>query len=84
MSDIPLAALARVPGLLIRLVFSALKFKRMAKKSARKVRRGMIKAGMSREKAKTLADKYEETFSIRRLIAGATGGDGISSLFPFH
>ena len=83
MSDIPLAALARVPGLLIRLVFSALKFKRKAIKSARKVRKGMIRAGMNRDMAKSLTDDYEEMFSIRRLIDRATGGDGISSLFPF-
>jgi hypothetical protein len=83
MSDIPLAALARIPGLLIRLIYSALKFKRGAIRSARKVRKGMIKGGMSREMAKALTEKYEETFSIRRLMAGATGGDGLSSILPF-
>ena len=84
MSDLPLAAIARVPGLLIRLVFSALKFKRRAKKSAGKLRKGMIKGGMDRRMAKELAKKYEESFSIRRLIGQATGGDSdLSSFFPF-
>jgi hypothetical protein len=83
MSELPLAAMARIPGLLIRLVFSALKFKRRAIKSARKVRKGMIKGGMSREMAKALTEKYEETFSIRRLMAGATDGEGLSSFIPF-
>ena len=84
MSDgIPLSALARVPWLVIRLVFSALRFKRKAIKSARKVRKGLIRGGMSREKAKELTMKYEEIFSVRRLMAVATGGDGFSSFLPF-
>jgi len=84
MSDIPVAAIARVPGLLIRLVFSALKFKRRAKKSARKLQKGMVKGGMDRKMAKQLAMKYEESFSIRNLISQATGEDeGFSSFLPF-
>ncbi len=84
MSELPLAALARVPGLLIRLVFSALKFKRKAKKAARKLRKGMVKAGMDRATAARLSSRYEESFSIRRLISQATGdgSDGFS-FFPF-
>ncbi|MFO7619059.1 MAG: hypothetical protein R6W91_05330 [Thermoplasmata archaeon] len=84
MSDgIPLSALARVPWLVIRLVFSALRFKRKAIKSARKVRKGLIKGGMNRAKATELTAKYEEMFSIRKLLTGATGGNGISSILPF-
>ena len=84
MSDVPVAALARVPGLVIRLLFSAMKFKRRAKKAARKMRKGMIKGGMDRKLATLLASRYEETFSIRKLIGQATGDDGgISSFLPF-
>ena len=84
MSELPLATLARMPGLVLRIGFSALRFKRKAIKSARKVRKGMIKAGMDRKLAKDLTQRYEETFSIRRLMAGAAGErSGLSSLFPF-
>ena len=82
MSDFPIAAIARVPGLVIKLLFSALRFKRRAKKSARKMRKGMIKGGMNRKLATQLASRYEESFSIRRLI-GQTTGDDFSSIFPF-
>lgn len=84
MSEFPLAAIARVPGLVIRLLFSALKFKRKAKKAARKMRKGMIKGGMDRKLATQLAARFEESFSIRQLIGKATGDDsGVSSFFPF-
>ena len=84
MSDIPLGAIARVPGLVIRLVFTAMRFKSRAKKSARKLRRAMIKGGMSREMATRLAARYEESFSIRELIGKATGEEfHLSSFIPF-
>jgi hypothetical protein len=84
MSELPLAALARIPGLLIRLGFSALRFKRRAIKSARKMRKGMVKAGMDRKMARELSLAYEEAFSVRRLISQAAGGDGgLSSIIPF-
>jgi len=84
LSEIPVAAIVKIPGLVIRLLFSALKFKRRAKKSARKLRKGMIKGGMDRKMATLLASKYEESFSIRRLIGQTTGDDGgFSSFLPF-
>lgn len=84
MSELPLAALARIPGLVIKLGFSALRFKRKAIKSARKMRKGMIKGGMDRKMAKQLTLAYEESFSIRRLISQATGDEGgIASFMPF-
>ena len=82
MSELPLGAIARVPGLAIRLGFSSLKFKRSVKKSARRMRRGLIKGGMSKERANELVDKYEESLSIRRLINANMGGSGLSSI-PF-
>lgn len=82
MSELPLGAIARVPGLAIRLGFSALKFKRSVKKSARRMRRGLIKGGMSKERANELVCKYEESLSIRRLINANMGGSGLSSI-PF-
>jgi len=84
MSELPLAALARVPGLLIRLLFSALRFKRRAKKAARRLKKGMIKGGMDRKLAERLASMYEESVSIRRLIGQVSGEEGgLSSFLPF-
>ena len=83
MSRIPFGILARVPGLLIRLAFSALKFKRKVKKSARKMKKGLVKGGMSRERAKELVCKYEEDLSIRKFIKANMGGSGLPSIFPF-
>jgi hypothetical protein len=81
MSEFPLQALARVPGLVIRLFFTVLRMKRKAKKSARKLRKAMIKGGMDRKRAKELASKYEEGLSFRKLMKGVMGGTGSS--FPF-
>jgi len=82
MSDFPFEIVARIPGLLIRLVFSALKFKRSVKKSAKKMRKSMIKGGMSRERANELACKFEEGLSFRKLMKTAMGDSGLSSI-PF-
>ncbi len=76
--------LARTPGLIIRLVFSALKFKRGVKKSAKKLRNSMIKGGMSRDRANELAYRYEKGLSIRRLIKSDMGDSGLPSIFPFN
>lgn len=84
LSDIPVAAIVRIPGLVVRLLFSAMKFKRRAKRAARKMRKGMIKGGMDRKLATLLASRYEEQVSIRKLIGQATGDDfGFSSILPF-
>lgn len=80
---IPFAAIARTPGLIIRLGFSALRFKRRVKKSARKMKKGLIKGGMSRERAKELVCKYEENLSIRKFIRSNMGDSGLPSIFPF-
>lgn len=82
LSEIPVAAIAMIPGLVIRLLFSAMKFKRRAKRAARKMRKGMIKGGMDRKMATLLASKYEENISIRKIIGKATGDD-FSSFLPF-
>ena len=82
MSNFPFAAIARTPGLIIRLGFSALKFKRRVKKSARKMRRVLVKGGMSRDRAKELVCKYEEGLSIRKLINSNMGDSDFSSI-PF-
>ena len=83
MSKIPFGILARTPGVIIRLGFSALRFKRKVKKSAKKMRKGLIKGGMSRDRAKELVCKYEEDLSIRRLIKANMGDSGLPSIFPF-
>ena len=81
---VPFQVLARAPGLIIRLAFSALKFKRGVKRSARKMRRGLIKGGMSRDRAKELVCKYEEDLSIRKFIKSNMGDSGFPSIFPFN
>ncbi len=80
----PFGTLARVPGLVIRLGFSFLKFKRRVKKNTRKLKRGLVKNGMSRERAKELANKYEEDLSIRKFMKNAMGDSGLPSFFPFN
>lgn len=65
---IPLVVLARAPGLVIRLGFSVLRLKRGIRVSARKLRKGLVKGGMSREMARKLACKYEEDLSFRKLM----------------
>lgn len=82
MSEVPLQAIARIPGLLIRLGFSALKMKRKAKVSAKKLRKSMIKSGMNKEMANKLASRYEEGLSIRSLMKKTMGEAGFSSI-PF-
>ena len=82
--SIPFAVITRAPGLIIRLGFSALKFKRSVKKSARKMKKGLIKGGMSRDRANELVCKYEEDLSIRRLIKSNMGDSGLPSIFPFN
>ena len=81
---IPFGVIARAPGLVIRLGFSALKFKRRVKRSARKMRRGLVKGGMSRDRAKELVSKYEEDLSIRKFIKSNMGDSGLPSIFPFN
>ena len=46
------------------------------------MRKGLIKGGMSRERATELANKYEEGLSIRKLIKSNMGDSGLSSI-PF-
>ena len=82
MSNIPVGIIARVPGLVIRLGFSALKFKRRVKKSAKKMQKGLIKGGMSKERANELVCKYEEDLSIRKFIKSNMGDSGLPSIFP--
>ena len=81
-SGVPFQALARAPGLIIRLALSALKFKRSVKKSARKMRRVLVKGGMTRDRAKELVCRYEEGLSIRKLINSNMGDSDFSSI-PF-
>lgn len=70
---IPLGALVRTPGLVIRLGFSVLRMKRRVRKGSNRLRRTLIKNGMCPERARILAYKYEEGLSLRKLINTATG-----------
>ena len=71
MTELPLGILARIPRLVISLSFSYLKLKRSVRKSARKMRKGLIKGGMSRSQAKQLTMRYEESVSIRKFVKGS-------------
>ncbi|MCK5547615.1 MAG: hypothetical protein KAI64_01275 [Thermoplasmata archaeon] len=62
------AVAARGPGLLIRLFFSYLRFKRKVKKGTKAFRKELIRRGIPRETATMLANEFSsaaEMFSIR-------------------
>ena len=74
--------LPRLPGLVIRFLWVYMRFKRKMKRSARAMRRGMIKNGMDRKLAKQLAESYEIDFSIRKLMKDqGIGIPGLSNIF---
>jgi hypothetical protein len=81
MSEFPFHAIARIPGLAIRLLFSVLRLKRKIKKSARRLRKAMVRGGMDRRMAKDLADRYEAGLSFRALVRTLMNKAGSS--FPF-
>ena len=60
--------LPKLPRLLIKFLWAYMRFKRKMKRSARAMKRGMIKNGMPRDLAKKLAESYEIDFSIRKLM----------------
>ena len=77
-----LIVLSKAPGLLVRLTFTYMKFKRKAKKSARALKKGMRKAGMDKQMAKELAEAYEGKFSIREIIKDqGVSIPGLSNIF---
>ena len=80
MSEFPFAVLARVPKLTLSFFITFLRFKRKVKKSAKRLRKSMIKHGMSKEDAAKLTAMYEESVSIRKLIQ-STGADLPFSFF---
>ncbi len=71
MSEIPFGILARVPRLLFSLFFTFLRFKRRVKKSAKRLRKSMIKGGISKKDAIRLTARYEESISIRKILQNA-------------
>ncbi|MCK5038496.1 MAG: hypothetical protein KAS16_05305 [Thermoplasmata archaeon] len=64
------SVLPRLPGLLIKFLWAYMRFKRKMKRSARAMKKGMIKNGMDRKLAKKLAEAYEIDFSLRKLMKG--------------
>jgi hypothetical protein len=61
-------AVSRMPKLGVKLLFTYMKFKRKTRKSTKVFRKSLIKSGMNRQQAKELAEAYEVTFSIRKMI----------------
>ena len=80
MSEIPFGMIARVPKLLVKLLFTFLRFKRRVRMSAKKMKKSLVKGGMNRRQAADLAARYEESVSIRKLIKANVGA---SSPFSF-
>ncbi len=79
MSDVPFGVLARIPKLLFKLFFTFLRFKRRVKKSAKRLRKAMIKGGISKKDAAILTARYEESVSIRKMMRNA----GVNLPFSF-
>ena len=71
MSEFPIGVLAKVPKLTLSFFITFLRFKRKVKKSAKRMRKSMVKHGMSKEDAAKLTEMYEESVSVRKLIQGA-------------
>ena len=72
----------KIPGLAIKLLWTYMRFKRKMKRSARAMKKGMIKNGMDRKLAKKLAESYEIDFSIRKLMKNqGISIPGFSNLF---
>jgi hypothetical protein len=61
-------AMSRMPKLGIKFLVTFMKFKRRTRKSAKVFRRSLVRSGMDRQQAKELAEAYEVTFSVRKLI----------------
>lgn len=57
-----------IPSLVIRTGFVYLRTKRKARKSAKRVMKGMIGSGIPPELAKKLAGEYEAQLSIRTIM----------------
>lgn len=57
-----------IPSLVIRTGFVYLRTKRMARKGAKRVMKGMIESGIPPELAKKLAGEYEAQLSIRTIM----------------
>ena len=75
-------AMSRMPKMVIKFLFTFMRFKRRAKKSAKHFRKAMIRNGMDRKLAKELAEAYEVTFSVRELMKNANIDiPGVSSIF---
>jgi len=57
-----------IPSLVIRTGFVYLRTKRMARKGAKRVMKGMIESGIPPELARKLAGEYEAQLSIRTIM----------------
>lgn len=70
---------SRLPVLGIRFLFTFMRFKRRVKKSAKRLRKSMIKGGMSKKDAAILTARYEESVSLRKIMKNA----GVDLPFSF-
>jgi hypothetical protein len=55
---------AKSPGLVLRLFFAYLSFKRKAKKAAKSFRKELIRSGIEKKTAKMLADEFAASSNI--------------------
>jgi hypothetical protein len=71
---------ARAIWLAIKMFFTLLRFKRKARKAARRFEKAAVKGGMSRALARQLGEEYAGYASIRKMIKNVTGDGKIPFL----
>ncbi len=60
--------IATIPGLVLRTGFVYLRTKRMARRNAKRVMKGMVDNGIPPELAKELAFQYDDQLRVRTLV----------------
>ncbi len=71
-------AVAALPVLALQLGVGFLRFQNRRKAGVRRFRRALLQAGLSREEAAALAQRYHDAGSVRQFLRG-----GLASLGPF-
>ena len=72
----------KLPRLIIKFLWTYMRFKKKMKRSSKALKKGMIKNGMDRKLARKLAESYEIDFSIRKLMKDqGISIPGLSNLF---
>ena len=67
---VPIAALAQMPGLVLRLGFTFLRMKAKRRGAVRRFRRALLRGGMRPELAERLVSDYERLGRLRSYLPG--------------